>query len=468
MKILILAGGSGTRLWPLSRQSYPKQFLQIGKEKTLMQKTAVRSLKNVSAEEILIISNREYKFLIKEQLAEVGIKEEQNIILEPQGRNTAPAVALAAAFARDVLNCGEDEVLFVCPSDHLISPEERFAGYVEEAEKLAKLGYIVTFGVNPTRPETGYGYIKEGNLLANEGLSYRANKVKQFVEKPDLETAKNYLLEGGYYYNSGMFAFSLKTIFSELKKHAPEILEITDRGYEKALEAFSEMPSISIDYAILEKSDSVAVLPLDVMWSDVGSWDSFFEVLEKDENNNVKIGDVLDVDTTNSLILAQNRLVATIGLEDLLVIDTPDALLISHRKESQKVKEIVDQLKKSGRANLTTTNSTVARPWGSFTVLEEGPRYKIKRILVLPGEKLSLQRHCHRSEHWVVVKGTATVRVEDKEVFLHENESIYVPKSSLHRLANPGKIPLEIIEVQVGEYVGEDDIERFDDIYNRT
>jgi mannose-1-phosphate guanylyltransferase/mannose-6-phosphate isomerase len=467
MKVCILAGGSGTRLWPLSRQAYPKQFLKVGNDNTLLQKTAIRSLKNVLAQDIMIVSNSEYKFLIRDQMAEVGVDAEKNIILEPAGRNTAPAIALAAAFARDVLKCPEDEVMLVCPSDHLISPEDRFANYVNEAEKLARKGYIVTFGVNPTRPETGYGYIKAGEKLDEKSSEFKVNKVEKFVEKPDLETAQKYLLEGGYFYNSGMFAFSLKTIFAELKKHCPEISALIDKGYETALDEFAEMPSISVDYAIMEKCDSVAVLPLDVMWSDVGSWDSFFDVLDKDQNKNVKIGNVMDVDTSNSLILAQDRLVATIGLEDLMIVDTPDAVLIAKRKESQKVKQIVDELKSGQQQNLTTFHTTVARPWGYFTLLEEGPRYKIKRIKVLPQAKLSKQRHYHRSEHWVVVKGTALVRVGDEELFLHENESVYVPKSTMHRLINPGKIPLEIIEVQVGEYVGEDDIERFDDIYDR-
>ncbi|GAB4283480.1 MAG: mannose-1-phosphate guanylyltransferase/mannose-6-phosphate isomerase [Candidatus Rifleibacteriota bacterium] len=468
MKIAILAGGSGTRLWPLSRQAYPKQFLKIGNDYTLLQKTAIRSLKNAAAHDLMVISNSDYRFLIRDQLAEAGIKIGKNIILEPQGRNTAPAIGLAAAFARDVLGSSDDEVVFVCPSDHLISPEDRFASYVGEAEKLAREGYIVTFGVNPTRPETGYGYIKEGPGIDCSGLSHKAKKVARFVEKPDLETAQSYLLEGGYYYNSGMFAFSLKTIFEELNKYAPEIKVLLDKGFDYAIENFAKMPKISIDYAIMEKSDRVAVLPMDVMWSDVGSWDSFFDVMDKDEGNNVKTGDIIDIETKNSFIHAGNRLVATIGLQDLIIVDTADALLVANRNQSQKVKEVVEKLKASGREALTTFHTTVARPWGSFTTLEEGQRYKIKRIQVLPGEWLSLQRHSHRSEHWVVVKGTATVRVDDKEIFLHENESVYVPKSSKHRLGNTGKIPVEIIEVQVGEYVGEDDIERFDDIYQRS
>jgi mannose-1-phosphate guanylyltransferase/mannose-6-phosphate isomerase len=468
MKVIILAGGSGTRLWPLSRQTYPKQFLKVGPDKTLMQKTVLRSIKNVLADDLIIVSNAEYRFLIRDQLAELGIDAEGKMILEPEGRNTAPAIALAAMFVRDRLGCDEDEVLFVCPSDHLITPEGRFCEYVEKATELAKKGYIVTFGVNPVKPEVGYGYIKAGESVEESGGDSGFKKVERFVEKPDLETAQRYLLEGGYYFNSGMFAFSLKTIFSEFKEHAPDIYAMTEPGYVQALADFGKMPSISIDYAVLEKSRRVAVLPLDVMWSDVGSWDSFFDVLDKDTNLNAKIGDVIDLDTKNSLIIAPHRLVATIGIEDTMVIDTPDALLIARREESQKVKTIVSELKRLSREDLTRVHTSVSRPWGSFTVLEEGSRYKIKLIEVLPGAQLSLQRHCHRSEHWVVVKGTATVKIEGKEIFVHENESVYVPKSSKHRLYNPGKIPLEIIEVQVGEYVGEDDIERFDDVYERV
>jgi mannose-1-phosphate guanylyltransferase/mannose-6-phosphate isomerase len=468
LKIIILAGGSGTRLWPLSRQSYPKQFLKVGKDKTLLQKSVLRSLRNVLAEDIIVVANDDYRFLIRDQLAEIGIDAEGKMILEPEARNTAPAIALAAAFVRDRLKCDEDEVLFVCPSDHLINPEDRFAGYVKQAEKLAKDGYIVTFGINPTKPETGYGYIKQGKKLEYADAEINACKVERFVEKPDLDTAQSYLLEGGYYYNAGMFAFSLKTILAELEKNVPQILEIINRGYPQALADFAEMPSISIDYALMEKSESVAVLPLDLSWSDVGSWDSFFDTLDKDTNRNAKIGDVFDLDTKDSLIISSNRLVATIGIEGLMIVDTPDALLIARRCESQKVKDVVDYLKRHQRTALTNVHTTVSRPWGSFTVLEEGPRYKIKRIEVLPEARLSLQRHSHRSEHWVVVKGTATVKVEDKEIFVHENESVYVPKSAKHRLYNSGKIPLEIIEVQVGEYVGEDDIERFDDVYDRS
>ncbi|MBK3333189.1 mannose-1-phosphate guanylyltransferase/mannose-6-phosphate isomerase [Persephonella atlantica] len=473
MKSIILAGGSGTRLFPLSRKKFPKQFLSFGDKETLLQKALKRNIKAVdSIEDIVIITNKDYQFHVKNQVKDIidFPLEKLNIILEPIGRNTAPAIALAVKYALEKLEATEDEVLFISPSDHVISPDSKFVECVKKAEELAKQGYIVTFGINPTKPETGYGYI-EADTENKIGEGY---KVKQFHEKPDLETAQRYLMSGNYFWNSGMFAFSIKTILEEFKKHAPEIYnQMETQTFEELIMNFEDMPDISIDYAIMEKTDKALVLPLDIMWSDVGSWDSVYEVLDKDKNENVKIGNVLDINTKNSLIFGNKRLISTIGLEDLIIVETDDVLLIAKKGEGQKVKDIVNKLKESKETKeLTEFHTTVYRPWGSYTELEKGERYRIKRITVQPGEALSLQMHYHRSEHWVVVKGTAKVILEDnegnkKEYFIHENESIYVPKSTKHRLINPGKVPLEIIEVQVGEYVKEDDIVRFDDKYNR-
>jgi len=480
MKVVILAGGSGTRLFPMSRRKYPKQFLKFADKNSLFQKTVERSLLTANMEDLIIITNRDYQFHIKDQILELfpsaATKHHLpfNLILEPIGRNTAPAIALAAKFALEMLKIHEDEVLFVVPSDHFISPKERFAEYVKKAESIAKEGYIVTFGMRPTKPETGYGYIEADTALPLSAVDYVCYRVKQFHEKPDLETAEKYLAKGNYYWNSGMFAFTIKTIFEELEKHEPEIYEkIENKTFDEILENFKSMPDISIDYAVMEKTDKAVVLPIDITWSDVGSWDAFYEVMKKDGNGNVKLGNVIDIDTKDSLVVANKRVVSTVGVEDLMIVETDDVLLVARKGEGQKVKEVVKKLKENSELKyLADFHTKVYRPWGSYTELERGDRFRIKRITVKPGEALSLQRHYHRSEHWVVVKGTALVVLEDdngelREIYVHENESIFVPKTKKHRIVNPGKIPLEIIEVQVGEYVEEDDIERFEDKYDR-
>lgn len=438
---LILAGGSGTRLWPLSRSQYPKQFLRIAGEESFLQKTVRRNMRFINPENLYIMTNEAYYHDVSRQISEIYPDLKQNILLEPNCKNTAPAIA----FALETLKPNDEDIFLITPSDHMISPEKKYVAYLKQAEKLAKQGYLVTFGIHPTRPETGYGYIK----------AY-GQDVEKFVEKPTLKTATEYLEEGDYYWNSGMFAFSAATFRQEAEKHCKELID----------KPFSEMPEISIDYALMEKSDRVAMLPLELSWSDIGSWDNVYEMLEKDAQNNVTQGDVYPTDTYGSLIYAESRMVSTIGVEDLLVIETEDVVLIANKDESQRVKDMVCELKELGKKEVhshTTTN----RPWGSYTVLMDSERHKIKRIYVKPKQKLSLQMHYHRSEHWVVVCGTAKVTIGDEEKIVHEGESIFVPKSSIHRVENPGKVALEIIEVQVGEYLEEDDIVRLEDVYGR-
>lgn len=460
MKALILAGGGGTRLWPLSRRNYPKQFLKINSDRSLLQETAERLLKVMAADDIVVVTNNKYKFYVKSDLPDM-----KHVIYEPAGRNTAPAVALGIKYCMENLGCGEDEVIIMCPSDHVIRPQEKFAEFVRLADTMAREGHIVTFGIKPDRPETGYGYIK-----IRDGEQASANRhffeVERFVEKPDMETATSYVNDSSFYWNSGMFAFSIRTMLDEMGKYAPEITALYAGKFDDVLGLFDQMPEISLDYAVMERSDRVVVLPLDLYWNDIGSWDSLYDLLDKDEERNIKHGDVLAIETRGTLILGHKRQITTIGLEDCLIVETDDAILVAKKGEAQKVKQAVDLLHKASRPEVEE-HLTTFRPWGSYTVLEDGPRYKIKRIVVNPDEKLSLQMHYHRSEHWVVIKGTARVLVGDREMHIHENESAYVPKSTLHRLENPGKVPLEIIEVQNGEYVGEDDIVRVEDKYDR-
>jgi mannose-1-phosphate guanylyltransferase/mannose-6-phosphate isomerase len=490
MKALVLAGGSGTRLWPLSRKNFPKQFLKLNSDKSLLQQTVERLLKVYSPEDIVVMTNNKYKFHVLSDMnalsESIHVPPVSNMILEPAGRNTAPAIALGIKYCIEKLGCKEEEVLFICPSDHIIRPVEKFVGYIKLSEEIAQKGQIVTFGIKPTRPETGYGYIKagkpaslqagklEGSRRAGKQARVQAVKpdgryfkVEKFTEKPDIKTAGEYVNEGDYFWNSGMFAFSIGTMMKEFGKHAPGIKKMLDMSFDDLVSNFKDMPDISIDYAVAEKSNRIAILPLDLYWNDIGSWDSLYDVVDKDDMGNVRMGDTISIDTKDTLVMSSKRLISTIGIEDCLIIDTDDAVLVAKKGETQKVREIVNKLKAENRKE-ALEHLTTYRPWGSYTVLEEGERYKIKRIVVNPGERLSLQMHYHRSEHWVVVRGAAKVTIGDKDVHIHENESAYVPKSTLHRLENPGKVPLEIIEVQNGEYVGEDDIVRVDDVYGRT
>lgn len=468
---VILSGGSGTRLWPLSREAHPKQFLPVIGEHSLLQATALR-LQGLNASAPIIVANETHRFLVAEQLQALGIKASA-LLLEPIGRNTAPAIAAAAyqALATDA-----DAVLLVMPSDHAIRDVQGFQAAVALALPVAQQGgfdnrgAIVTFGIVPEAPETGFGYIKAG-----AGVGIRA--IERFVEKPDADTAIAYVASGDYFWNSGMFLFKASRYLEELALSQPEMVRLAKLAVEKAQtdadfirldkEAFSAMPSDSIDYAVMEKTQHGFVLPISVGWSDVGSWQALWQVSEQDGNGNAHNGDVLAIDCQNTLALGDKRLLTLLGLKDIVVVDTDDALLVAHKDRVQEVKDIVSQLKLANRSQ-ATWHRKVFRPWGNYDSVDAGPRFQVKRIVVKPGAQLSLQMHHHRAEHWIVVSGTAKVTCDEKIFMLAENQSTYIPLGSVHRLENPGNIALELIEVQSGSYLGEDDIVRFDDIYGRT
>ncbi|WP_136680208.1 mannose-1-phosphate guanylyltransferase/mannose-6-phosphate isomerase [Neptunomonas sp. XY-337] len=463
---VVLCGGSGTRLWPMSRAQYPKQFLSLNSDKTMLQETIDRL---EGMQEGLVICNEEHRFLVAEQLRHTAIQAD--ILLEPVGRNTAPAIALAALQLEAAGRASE--LMLVLPADHVFQNTHELNRVVQLAAPVANDGQLVTFGIVPHYPETGFGYIKRGGELDADSVY----QVAQFVEKPELATAQAYVDSGEYYWNSGMFLFRVDRYLEELAKHSPQILA-SCREAMQATQAdldfirvdtasFQSCPDDSIDYAVMEKTDAAAVIPLDAGWSDVGSWSALWDLKEKDANGNVLTGDVLTESTNNTLVVSQERLVTTLGIEDLIIVDTKDAVLVAHKDRIQDVKKLVAQIKTAGR-NEHQQHREVYRPWGCYDTIDLGERYQVKRITVNPGGRLSLQMHHHRAEHWIVVSGTAKVTNGEREFLLQENESTYIPAGEKHRLENPGKIPLEMIEVQSGTYLGEDDIVRFDDKYGRA
>ena len=459
---VILAGGSGSRLWPMSRQNLPKQFLTLDGDATLLQTTIDRLSPTIVAKDVLIVTQESHA---KGEAYHALLP--YRTLFEPIGRNTAPAIALAAAY---LMAEGGDPVMVVLPADHIIKDEVRFRAHLDVAIQAAQSGKLVTFGIRPTRPDTGFGYIK-----AHRGED--VYEVERFTEKPDLETAEHFLKDGDYYWNSGMFVWRASVILAEIQRYLPAVHQIVQTilaesragvAFQQAVEKhFAAMPSISIDYGVLEKSDRVSLIPCDIGWNDVGSWQAVHEIAPKDENGNAIQGNVIAIDCKNSLIRAEKRLVAVIGVEDLCVIETADAVLISKSDQTQRVREVVDALHEQG-ATEHIFHAKVHRPWGSYTVLEEDPEgFKLKRIEVAPGARLSLQSHRQRSEHWVVVSGTATVTNGEEIITVYKNQSTYIPIGTKHRLENLGNEPLHIVEIQVGDYLGEDDIQRYEDNYGR-
>ncbi len=469
---VILCGGTGSRLWPLSRKSYPKQFLSINSvsNKSLLQNTYQR-IKNLKGlREPILICNEEHRFIVAEQMREINI-EPRSILLEPFGRNTAPAVTLAALISQEF---EKDAQLLILSSDHIIEDEKEFIKVIYAGIKYANEGRLVTFGVIPDEPSTGYGYIKSSEPLKESVI--KGSKIESFVEKPDLITAKEMIKDKRYSWNSGIFLFKANTILNEIKNFAPEVLYACKKSLEEKLfdldfqrlhqDSFNKCPSISIDVAVMEKTDKGTVLPLKANWTDIGSWNAVWQISKKDESNNFIEGSVIAKNVNDCYLRGEKRLIAALGVKNLIVIETSDAILVADKSQSQEVKNVVNYLKERGIRE-GQEHKKIFRPWGSYESLIEEERWQVKIINVKPGEKLSLQMHHHRSEHWIIVSGTAHVEIDDKEITLHENQSSYIPIGSKHRLSNPGKIPLKLIEVQSGSYLGEDDIYRFEDDYGR-
>ncbi len=466
---VILCGGSGTRLWPKSRKWFPKQFMPLVNKKSMLQDTVLR-VKELGIENSpIFLTNQDHKFLIMSQMSEIGLDDIGKILIEPEGRSTAPALAVAALEAQKDYKV---PILLVLPADHYLEGIDNFKKAIRYGVSEAKRGRLITFGVVPSSPETGYGYIKKGNKISQD-VYY----VEKFVEKPKKEIAEEYVKSGEYFWNSGMFLFRADSYLSELKECSPEIYDKAREAWEKAKgnksfltldkDAFMSCPEDSIDYAVMEKTKNAVVIPLECKWNDVGSWHSLWDIGEKDENGNVFKGDVVDIDTSGCYVDAQDILVGTLGIEDEVVVVTKDAILVAKKDRIQEVKKIVKKLREQNKEQ-ALHHRRVYRPWGSYETLEMGERYQVKRIIVNPGSILSLQKHFHRSEHWVVVQGTGKVTRDDEEILLSENQYVYLPLGCVHRIENPGKIPLVFIEVQVGSYLGEDDIVRLQDVYGRN
>ncbi|MEW6513554.1 MAG: mannose-1-phosphate guanylyltransferase/mannose-6-phosphate isomerase [Pseudomonadota bacterium] len=466
---VILSGGAGTRLWPVSREALPKPFIKLPDGESLLQKTLKRAVALPGVTEVLTVTNRDHFFLTRDEFGSADGLPPLDYLLEPFGRNTAPAIAAAALHVAG--RHGADALLLVLPADHLISDQASFGAAVAQARQLATEGWLVTFGIRPTAPETGFGYIEAGAAIGNAG-----HQVTRFVEKPSLDKAEAYLAAGNFTWNSGMFCFAAGDMLEALRVHAPDLLAAveatlaaTDFAKQPpvlAAESFKQVPDISIDYAVMEKAGKVAVVPASFDWSDIGSWNALAELTAADAKGNRVAGEAVLVDASNCYVQGEDRVVAAVGVDNLLIIDTADALLVADRERAQDVKAVVQQLRLTAHDSVRH-HRTVHRPWGSYTVLEEGERFKLKRIVVKPGASLSLQMHHHRSEHWVVIAGMARVVNGEREIFVRTDESTYIPAGTAHRLANPGKIDCVMIEVQTGDYVGEDDIVRLEDNYGR-
>ncbi|WP_336367019.1 mannose-1-phosphate guanylyltransferase/mannose-6-phosphate isomerase [Marinobacter sp. C2H3] len=466
---VLLAGGNGSRLWPLSRTLMPKQFIRLTGAQTMLQQTLSRSAA-LDARAPVVVCNEEHRFIVAEQARQHKLSLDR-IMLEPFGRNTAPAIALVALQQRARQ---EDPLLLVLPSDHLIDDTDRFVALINQGAEIAEAGHLVTFGIVPTGPETGFGYIDAGQpLTANE----TAFTVNRFVEKPDQARAEQFLAAGNFYWNSGMFIFRASAYLDELKASRPDIFDACEKAAAEIKQdadfervpagLFQHCPDESIDYAVMETTERAAVVPFDAGWNDLGSWSALWAVEEKDADGNVSVGDVVAHGTRNSYVRAESRLVAAVGMDNVVIVETKDAVLVAHKDNVQDVKKVVQAIKGCDR-NEHHAHVRVYRPWGDYESIDEGHRFQVKRITVKPGEKLSLQMHYHRAEHWIVVKGTAIVECNGEEKLLTENQSTFIPIGATHRLTNPGKVPLELVEVQSGAYVGEDDIVRFEDTYGRT
>ncbi|HSW69964.1 MAG TPA: mannose-1-phosphate guanylyltransferase/mannose-6-phosphate isomerase [Gammaproteobacteria bacterium] len=478
---VIISGGAGSRLWPLSREAHPKPFIKLADDQSLLQKTFIRAGLAPHIEEILTVTNREVFFHTRDEYRAINPYIKTSYILEPIGRNTAPAVAAAALYLLNTYD--KNSILLVLPADHLIHDQENFSHAVKQAIQLAEKDYLVTFGMRPTLPETGYGYLEiDGSkeLLKSSFKDIFTYRVLRFVEKPNADLARQYLDSGNHFWNSGMFCFSIETLLNEMNQHAPELLESVKESiaisqkmqksnnyFELESESFARVPDISIDYALMEKSNHVAAVACDIGWNDIGSWNALSELTEADASGNRIVGEGILHDTTNCYIHGSDRVIGTVGLDNLVIVDMPDALLVSDRNRAQEVKYIVQRLKHLGN-EVVKLHREVHRPWGSYTVIDEGENFKMKRIKVKPGASLSLQMHYHRSEHWIVVSGTALVVNGDQQFIVNANESTFIPAGHQHRLENPGKIDLVIVEVQSGAYLGEDDIVRFEDKYGRV